>query len=141
MLDDELVPDGDEELALEPEGDEPEAVLEVSVLGVVALTLPEADRLPVELLAVVLGVLVEAVVSVVLLLLLDGGVLAVVVPGVVVDEVDVVFLSQPVAAAVARANTAIMGTSFFMASPVQSFTGGSIVDTRTHNTCHASSTL
>ena len=140
MLDDELVPDGDEELALEPEGDEPEAVLEVSVLGVVALTLPEADRLPVELLAVVLGVLVEAVVSVVLLLL-DGGVLAVVVPGVVVDEVDVVFLSQPVAAAVARANTAIMGTSFFMASPVQSFTGGSIVDTRTHNTCHASSTL
>jgi hypothetical protein len=121
-----LEPDG-VELELADDGDEPEAELEVS-LPAVPLTLPEAERLvPVVLLAVVLGVLVEAVVSV-LLLLLDDGVLAVVVPGVVVDEVVVLFLSQPVAAAVARARTAIMGTSFFMGSPVQSFTGGSIAD-------------
>jgi hypothetical protein len=97
-------------------------------------TLPEADRLPevplpVALLAVVLGLVLEAVVSVeVLLDVLLGDVLlgvdAVVVPGVVVDVVVVVLLrSQPVAAAVASASAATTGKSFFMASPISGARG------------------
>jgi hypothetical protein len=101
----------------------------VSVAVPVPLTVPEAERLPevpVVLLAVVLGEVVDAVVSVALLLAEPLGVEAVVVPGVVVVVVVVLLRSQPVAAAVARARAAITGKSFFMTSPVQSVQGGSL---------------
>ena len=91
----------------------------------VPLTVPEAERLvePVVLLAVVLGEVVDAVVSVVVVELGVDGVVAVMVPGVVVVDVVVVLRSQPVAATEASASAATRGSSFFMASPDQSARG------------------
>jgi hypothetical protein len=113
----------------------------VSVAVPVPLTVPEAERLPevpVVLLAVVLGELVDAVVSVALLLLAEPlGVEAVVVPGVVVVVVVVLLRSQPVAAAVARARAAITGKSFFMTSPVQSVQGVFALATRMPSALHS----
>jgi hypothetical protein len=131
------------EPVVEPEGED--APVEVVGSLPVPLTVPEADRL-VLLLAVVLGVVVEAVVS--LGVVAEG--VATPAPGAVVLLVVVALVSalrsQPVAAAAARASTAMAGMSFFMTSPVQVSIGGNgrprgacTSSGYTHDTCQCAS--
>jgi hypothetical protein len=127
------------ELALLPGMAELVLVSVPEPLGALPLTLPEADRLvePVVLLAVVLGLVVEAVVSVDEVLGVEAVVLGVVV------LVVVVLRSQPAMATEARARAATSGISFFMDFSIQGARGLGVrhraaraSEMQQHNACH-----